>query len=139
MKKIFLFVFLSLSLSLPACIKGYFMEGNKIYEDYISQIKRGQTTRDDVLKWFGPPVEFQDPKTLKMLLKTLDLTAETPSMDHPFEDAFVYEFTYAKTSGFSIILYTYSKTDSKKDILMVFFDDDDKVKYYAYRNGTEEF
>lgn len=137
MKKIVLFIFLAPILS--ACIKGYFMEGNKIYEDYISQIKIGQTTRDDILKWFGPPVEFQDPKTLKMLLKTLDLTAETPAVDHPFEDAFVYEFTYAKTSGFSIIVYTHIKTDSKKDILMVFFDDNDKVKYYAFRKGTEEF
>jgi hypothetical protein len=137
MKKVFLTILLTLSLS--ACIKGHFMEGSKIYEDNISKIKISQTTRDDILKWFGPPVEFQDPKTLKMILQTLDLTAETPAVDHPFEDAFVYEYTYAKTSGFSIIIYTYIKTDSKKDILMVFFDDNDKVQYYAFRKGTEEF
>ncbi|HLC17379.1 MAG TPA: hypothetical protein VJL89_14260 [Thermodesulfovibrionia bacterium] len=137
MKKVFIAALLAFSLS--ACIKGYFMEGSKIYEDNVSRIKIGQTTRDDILKWFGPPVEFQDPKTLKMILRTLDLTAETPAVDHPFEDAFVYEYTYAKTSGFSIIIYTYIKTDSKKDLLMVFFGDDDKVQYFAFRKGTEEF
>jgi hypothetical protein len=129
----------SIAVGASSCIKGHFMEGNIIQEDNISRIQNGVTTREEILKWFGPPVEYQDPETLKMIMQTLDLTADSMAVTHPFEDAFIYEHVYAKTSGVFALVAIYLKTDTKRDVLIVFFDENDKVKYYAFRKGTLEF
>ena len=87
-----------MTLFISSCIRGHFIEGNPIDGSYISLIKPGETSRKEILDWFGPPAEFADPKTVDMILKTLDFTS-SPIMDHPFDDAFTYEYTYGKTKA----------------------------------------
>ncbi|HLC16985.1 MAG TPA: hypothetical protein VJL89_12250 [Thermodesulfovibrionia bacterium] len=133
--RIILFVLIGLFVS--GCVQNFVLEGQKIPEDYVGRIQPGITKRSEVLQWFGPPEQHKDPNTVKKLLQQVDAEGEFIKVDHPaFKDAFVYEFSYGRTEVFSIILFTYLIDDHKKDLLIVFFNPDDTVKYFAHRKGT---
>ena len=123
---------------LSSCLRANFVEGTRIETSEVQMINPGVTTREEILKWFGPPTEFANPGTLKLILNQLDLVTE-PVLSHPFEDAFTYEFVQGKSRILFLILFNKVDIDVKSDVLIVFFDEEGVVKYYAYRKGTEIF
>ena len=52
-----------------------------------------------------------------------------------FERAFQYERTRRKTTFFTIILFSTARTDTNKDVVVVFFDDEGVVQDVAFQ-GT---
>ena len=135
-KILLLFIF---SLFFPACVQNTVLEGLEIPKNQIERIQPGVTQRADIIKWFGPPNYHKDPNTVKSLLQQIDSRGEYIKVDHPaFKDAYVYEFIKGRTEVFSIIIFNFFRDDRKQDHLIVFFNPDDTVKYYAYREGTKD-
>jgi hypothetical protein len=125
-------------LFLSSCLRANFIEGTHIDTKEVQLIRPGVTTREEILRWFGPPTEFANPSTLKVILNQFDLSTDAV-LNHPFEDAFTYEFIQGKSRILFLLLFNKVDIDIKSDVLIVFFDEEGVVKYYAYRKGTEAF
>lgn len=127
-----------ISVFFPACVQNIVLEGMKIPKDQIGRIQPNVTTRFDIIEWFGPPDYHKDPNTVRALLQQIDSYEEYIKVEHPaFSDAYVYEFTKGRTEVFSIIIFNFFRDDRRQDNLVIFFNPDDTVKYYAYREGTK--
>ncbi|MGQ9638817.1 MAG: hypothetical protein ACUVQ9_07360, partial [Thermodesulfobacteriota bacterium] len=75
--------FLLLVLLSSSCILGRYYEGSQIPRDKIKEIKPGLTTKEEILKWFGPPQNYISPTIFNEILKELDVTRE-PLTHYPF-------------------------------------------------------
>lgn len=129
---------INLTFFLSSCLRANFIEGTRIDSKDVKTIQPGVTTREEILTWFGPPTEFANPGTLKVILNQLDFSSD-PVLSHPFEDAFTYEFVQGKSRLLFLILFNKIDIDIKSDVLIIFFDEEGVVKYYAYRKGTDTF
>jgi len=142
MKRVFRFSLqmtgvLLLCFLLSACIIGRYYEGPKIPEEKVKDIKPGITTKEEIISWFGPPQNYLSPTIFNQILRELDVTRE-PLNYYPFANILSYQFNQGNVRAIVLILFNYVEGKVKSDHLVVFIDDNDKVKYYGFYKGTEE-
>lgn len=123
-------------LCASGCAIGRYEEGLPIAADKIPQIVVGQTTRKEILDWFGAPTGLADASLVERLLSDREL-GPGPVADLPFADVLVYRLTRGRLRLGSVILFTYLDFHVASDTLVVFFDADDRVLYFGYRRGTD--
>ena len=61
---------------------------------------------------------------------------ETTSGALPYADVLVFELTRGRAKGVFLLLFNYFDVRVANDRLVVFFDDEDRVLYYGYRNDA---
>ena len=126
------------ALACAACVNIRYREGSPLPRERIALIKPGETTKAEVLTWFGAPEGFSDVSTLERLVRNLDLEPESV-LDLPFADALVFRFTEGVSKGYAIVpVYVNLDLRVLSDTLVVFFDDEDKVLYYGLQEETDE-
>ena len=126
------------SASSVGCINARLVDGNVVPEERLTQIQPGQTTKGEVLDWFGAPESFTDPSALRRLLEDNEVLPEDV-LQMPFADVLVFELTRMRVRGLFLLLYNHVDIRSASDRLIVFFDDSDHVLYYGWRRGTAVF
>jgi hypothetical protein len=129
---------LFLFLCLPGCIIGRYYEGPKISEEKIKEIKPGVTTKEEIISWFGPPQSYISPTIFNQILRELDMTRE-PINTYFFANILSYQYNQGNIRGLVLILFNYIEGKVKSDHLVIFLDDNDRVKYYGFYKGTDEF
>ncbi len=142
MNRVCSFVFRSilllfLSLLLTSCIIGRYYEGPKIPEEKIKEIKPGITTKEEIISWFGPPQNYLSPTIFNQVLRELDVTRE-PINYYPFANILSYQFNQGNVRAVVLILFNYVEGKVKSDHLVIFMDENDRVKYYGFYKGTDE-
>jgi hypothetical protein len=120
----------------PGCVIGRYSEGQAIPVEQISRIVRGETTKTEILEWFGAPQSFADATLLESYMSDRELLPG-PVVDLPFADVLVYRMTRGRLSGFLLLVYNQFRVDVASDTLVVFFDEADRVLYYGWRKGTD--
>jgi hypothetical protein len=125
------------SLLLTGCIIGRYYEGPKIPEEKIKEIKPGVTTKEEIISWFGPPQNYLSPTIFNQVLRELDVTRE-PIDYYPFANILSYQFNQGNVRAVVLILFNYVEGKVKSDHLVIFFDENDRVKYYGFYKGTDE-
>jgi hypothetical protein len=143
MKRFFGFSFriigiLSLSFLLASCVIGRYYEGSKIPEEKIKEIKPGVTTRAEILSSFGPPQNYISPTVFNEILRNMDLLGDEPLTNYPFANILTYQYNRGNLRGIIAILFYFVEWDMKADRLVIFFDEDETVKYYGFHKGTDE-
>jgi hypothetical protein len=128
---------LFLSLFLTSCIIGRYYEGPKIAEEKIKDIKPGITTKEEIISWFGPPQNYLSPTIFNQILRELDVTRE-PINYYPFANILSYQFNQGNVRAVVLILFNYVEGKVKSDHLVIFMDENDRVKYYGFYKGTDE-
>jgi hypothetical protein len=128
---------LFLFILLAGCVIGRYYEGPKISADKVKEIKPGVTTKEDILAWFGPPQSYISPTIFNQILRELDLTRE-PINTYFFANILSYQYNQGNIRGLVLILFNYVEGKVKSDHLVIFLDDNDRVKYYGFYKGTEE-
>jgi hypothetical protein len=127
---------LLLSLACTGCVIAHYKEGLPIPADQIPRIVIGQTTKSEILEWFGAPSGMTDGQLLEDFLVDRELTPG-PVVDQPFADVLAFRLTRGEVRGFvTIILINYFDIHVTQDLLVVFFDETDRVSSYGYRRGT---
>lgn len=126
-----------LSLSLVGCAIGRYYGGSRVPEDKIKDIRPGITTRGEILSWFGPPQNYLSPTLLNQILRAFEATEE-PLTNYPFANILSYQYDRGNFRGLILILFNYVEADVKSDHLVIFFDENERVKYYGFHKGTEE-
>jgi hypothetical protein len=112
-------------------------------EAKIARIERGVWTRADILREFGPPQEIDAREITSVDLSTVEEVEPTTFTQSP-QDRVVaprwFRYTYDRGNGSALILlvFNFGEFDQKNQTLVVFFDDDDVVEDFAYRDDTKE-
>jgi len=128
---------LLLSLFCAGCIIGRYYEGPQVLAEKIKDIKPGITTKEEIIDWFGPPQNYLSPTVFNQILRELDVTAE-PLASYPFANILSYQYDRGNIRIFILVLFNYAEAKVKSDHLVIFFDENERVKYYGFRKGTEE-
>jgi hypothetical protein len=128
---------LFLSILLTGCVVGRYYEGPKISAEKIKDIKPGVTTKEEIINWFGPPQNYMSPTAFNQILREIDVTIE-PLNVYPFANILSYQYNQGHIRALVLILFNYVEGKVKSDHLVIFLDDDDRVKYYGFYKGTEE-
>jgi len=129
---------LSLAFLLASCWIGRYYDGPKIREEKIREIKPGVTTRAEIVAWFGPPQNYLSPAIFNEILRQVDLTRDEPLTNYPFANIASYQYMRGNARLIITILFNFVEWDVKSDHLVIFFDDQEKVKYYGFHKGTDE-
>jgi outer membrane protein assembly factor BamE (lipoprotein component of BamABCDE complex) len=113
-----------IALALIACLAGagcvlsQSTDGTPLDDAQVEALEIGRSTRADVVRLFGAPD---------------DIIYSNLAHDALVERAFRYERTRRKTTFFSVILFSTSRSDRNGDHLVVFFDDEGIVQDVAAR------
>jgi hypothetical protein len=127
---------LLLCLCAGGCVIGRYEEGSPVAAERVAEIVPGVTTKTDILAWFGAPQGMADAQLLESFLVDRELMPG-PVVDLPFADVLVYRLTRGKVRGMILVLYNQFDIDIASDTLVVFFDGQDRVTHFGYRNGTD--
>jgi len=128
---------LSLVFLLAGCVIGRYYEGPKISEEKIKEIKPGVTTKAEIINWFGPPQNYISPTVFNEILREMDVTRE-PLTNYPFANILSYQFNRGNIRAIVLVLFNFVDANVKSDHLIIFLDENEKVKYYGFRKGTDE-
>lgn len=120
----------------PGCVIGRYEEGLPVAADKIPQIAVGQTTKAEILDWFGAPSGLADAQLLESFLVDRQLMPG-PVVDLPFADVLVYRLTQGHLEAMVLVVFNQIDFHVASDTLIVFFDADDRVSYFGYRKGTD--
>jgi len=129
---------LSLAFLISGCVVARYYEGSRIPEQKLEEIKPGVTTRAEIVNWFGPPQNYISPAVLNEILRTMDLLGDEPLTNYPFANILSYQYNRGNARVIFTILFNFVEWKMKSDRLVVFFDDEGKVKYYGFHKGTDE-
>jgi len=128
---------LSLFFLLLSCVIGRYYEGPLISQEKIKEIKPGVTTKEEIISWFGPPQNYISPTVFNEILREMDVTRE-PLTNYPFANILSYQYNRGNIQAIVLILFNFIDATVKSDHLVIFLDDQDRVKYYGFHKGTEE-
>lgn len=103
---------------LVGCVLSQTTDGTKLFEDQVAKIEVGKSTRADVATLLGAPDE---------------IVYSNFEHDPLFERAFGYRRNKRKTTYFTLIVFSASRSDSNSDHVVVFFDDAGVVEDVATR------
>jgi hypothetical protein len=118
------------------CFSIEVVAGNQVPAERIPQIQPGQTTKAEVLDWFGAPEDYTDPSGLRRVLDDGVVLPEDV-LSLPYADVLVFETTRGRVKGVLTILFNWFDVTVASDRLVVFFDDQDRVLYYGYREAAD--
>jgi hypothetical protein len=114
--------------------------GTQISHEALDRIEVGKTTRDEILAWFGPPSAFYNPTFLDVILaregelsglaEDLEIEASAPVLN----DVFTYRYIENDTRAVFIpIVFGRVDAAATYETLTVFFDEEGRVEYHAFR------
>ena len=118
------------ALAVTGCFRIGVTVGAEIPEDSVARIVPGQTTKDDILRWFGAPSEATDGEIFARMFDAGEIAAED-LVALPFSDMLVYEIIDGNTRILMTIVFNWARVDLLRDRLVVFFDENDVVLYYG--------
>lgn len=129
--------FFFIVILLGGCVIGRYYEGPKISEEKIREILPGVTTKSEIISWFGPPQNYISPTIFNEILREIDVTRE-PLTSYPFANILSYQYNQGNIRAIVFILINYVEAKVKSDHLVIFLDENERVKFYGFRKGTDE-
>lgn len=115
-----------------ACVIGRYEEGDAIPWERVEAIQPGVTTKAEILSWFGAPRNFVDGTALDEFLEDQELLPESP-IRPTAADVFAYQRGRGRLEGLTLIFYNRFDLRIDAELLVVFFDEDDRVSYVGVR------
>lgn len=120
------------ALALTGCVSfsGHF--GTRIRVENIPRIEDGVTTREEIIRWFGPPSAFFNPSFLDVILgEEEEMLASGEAV---LNDVYTYRYVENETTLFFVPIFVgVFRTEAVAETLTIFFDESGRVEYHAYR------
>lgn len=101
--------------------------------EIIGSIVPGTTTRREVLEWLGPPEEFLRSEVIESLGDETTRVSGAIALGNRAQDAFTYQHDDFKGSGNVFLFYNRFHARVESDVLVVFFDGQDRVREVSFR------
>ena len=108
--------------------------GTQIPLERIGDIQDGVTTREEITRWLGPPSALYNPTILDVIFEDEeDINAPAPLLD----DVFTYRYIENDSRVFFVpVLFAWFDGVAVSETLTIFFDEEGRVKYHAYRRDV---
>ena len=123
------------TLLLSGCLyaqgTGYF--GSQFDPALVARIVPGESTKADVLELLGPPREFLRSEVLGSLGDETTRVNGAVALGNRAQDAFSYQRDRFKARASFLLLYNVVRSDVVSDLLVVFFDAEDRVREVSVR------
>ena len=119
-----------------ACFTIEVTAGNEVPPDRVAQIQPGVTTKPEILDWFGAPEDYTDPSGLRRIFAE-GVAVPEDVLQLPYADILVFELTRGEMRGLLLLVFNWFEVRVANDRLVVFFDEQDRVLYYGYKNGAD--
>ena len=120
------------ALALSGCVSFSGNFGTKIRVENIPRIENGVTTREEVMSWFGPPSAFFNPSFLDVIFGEEDEMIGSGAV--VLNDVYTYRYIENETTLFFVpIFLAVFHTEAVAETLTIFFDENGRVEYHAYR------
>lgn len=103
----------------------------------IEHIVPGQTTKAEVLARLGPPEEFLRSEVLGSLGDDVTRLSGAVALGNRAQDAFTYQQDHLGGSASFLIFYNRARAQLESDLLVIFFDGDDRVRELGFRKLSE--
>lgn len=127
------------ALLLPGCLyvsaSGSF--GPTLDPQVVAGIVPGETTKAEVLELLGPPGEYTRSEVLGSLGDETVRVSGAVALGNRAQDAFTYQHDRIAGRGHVLVLYNFVRGEIESDLLVVFFDEDDRVREVAFRTLSE--
>jgi hypothetical protein len=123
------------ALLLPGCLyvqaSGHF--GSALDPEVIARIVPGRTTKGEVLELLGPPEEFLRSEVVGSLGDETTRISGAVALGNRARDAFTYQRDELSARGSILLLYNRVRSEIVSDLLVVFFDGEDRVREVSVR------
>ncbi len=123
------------TLLLSGCLyaqgSGYF--GSQLDPEVVARIVPGQSTKADVLELLGPPREFLRSEVLGSLGDETTRVNGAVALGNRAQDAFSYQRDRFRARASFLLLYNVVRSDVVSDLLVIFFDAEDRVREVSVR------
>jgi hypothetical protein len=107
--------------------------GSYLDPDVVSRIVPGESTKGEVLELLGPPEEFVRSEVLGSLGDETARVAGAVSLGNRAQDAFTYQRDTLSAHGSLLLLYNRARANIETDLLVIFFDEEDRVREISFR------
>jgi hypothetical protein len=101
----------------------------------IGRIVPGTTTKGEVLALLGPPAEFLRSEVLGALGDESARVSGSVALGNRAQDAFSYQRDVVWGAGTVLLLYNRVRVNAETDLLVIFFDEEDRVRELSLRRG----
>ena len=95
----------------------------------------GRTTKGEVLELLGPPEEFLRSEVVGSLGDETTRITGAVALGNRARDAFTYQRDTLSARGSILLLYNRVRSEIVSDLLVVFFDGEDRVREVSVRWG----
>jgi hypothetical protein len=110
--------------------------GPNLSPEVVGQLHPGETTKAEVLALLGPPEEFIRSEVLGALGDETTRVTGAVALGNRAQDAFTYQHDRVWARGHVLLLYNHARARVDSDILVIFFDEQDRVREVGFRKVT---
>lgn len=110
--------------------------GSALDPDAVARIVPGESTKGQVLELLGPPEEYVRSEVLAALGDESARVAGAVALGNRAQDAFTYQLDTLTSRGTMLLLFNHAWAGIESDLLVVFFDGEDRVREVSFRKVT---
>lgn len=107
--------------------------GSRLDPGKVERILPGETTKAEVLALLGPPLEYVRSEVLESLGDDRSRVAGGVALGNRAQHVFTYQYDHFSGSGNLFLLYNRLRAHMESDLLVVFFDQGDRVREISLR------
>jgi hypothetical protein len=104
----------------------------------VSEIVPGETTKGQVLDLLGPPEEFLRSEVLGSLGDDAARVSGAVALGNRAQDAFTYQLDTLSAWASMLIFYNHVRGGIETDLLVIFFDEEDRVREVSFRTVSRD-
>ena len=104
----------------------------------VSQIVPGESTKGQVLDLLGPPEEFLRSEVLTSLGDDASRVSGAVALGNRAQDAFTYQLDTLSAWASMLLFYNHVRGQIETDLLVIFFDPEDRVREISFRTVSRK-
>ena len=112
--------------------------GSYIDPATVSQIVPGESTKGQVLELLGPPEEFLRSEVLTSLGDDASRVSGAVALGNRAQDAFTYQLDTLSAWASMLLFYNHVRGQIETDLLVIFFDPEDRVREISFRTVSRK-
>jgi hypothetical protein len=112
--------------------------GSQLDPAVVSQIVPGESTKGQVLELLGPPEEFLRSEVLTSLGDDASRVSGAVALGNRAQDAFTYQLDTLSAWASMLLVYNHIRGQIETDLLVIFFDPEDRVREISFRSVSRK-
>jgi hypothetical protein len=99
----------------------------------VARVVPGESTKGQVLELLGPPEEFLRSEVLGSLGDDASRVSGAVALGNRAQDAFTYQLDTLSSWASMLLFYNHVRGRIETDLLVIFFDGEDRVREVSFR------